>query len=321
MKKYRLSEESRPFTVQENGSRRRITLHQLIAERQFADVLPGTPGGWVESEQQLSHDGDSWIYHHNSLVWGGARVTENARVLGECMLSDGAWLGGKSTVDSSQIQGAVQIGGSAQVLGSKVSGHSRITAAARVEHCEITGSDRAISATVRIEGQAQLYACRVAHQASIGEQARLRYVLVDHRAAIYGQAELLGNDINHIWVCDCAQVYDSARLIAGELDGQSPVLRYGARVFGNAEVYGDCLLRQRVQVGGEARLRGGPLVLDGQVEIGGHARLEGDILVEDRVVIAGRMELRATDSALHIRGPKFLDGDSLITQVPYYGLY
>lgn len=323
MNKYRLSEETRPFIVTENGTRKRVMLRQIIAERHFADVTPGQAGGWVEDSSQLSQSGRAWIYHHNTLVWGGARITDNAQISGECLISGGAWVGDNAVIHSCELYGPVKINGRAQVMDSQVRGRAHICEAVTVNLSQITGMEgEGSTGTLRIEGRASVFACKVAHQAFIGEAARLRYALVDHRAAIYGRAELIGNDINHVWVCDCAQVFDAARLIAGDEEGQSPVLRYGARVFGSAEIYGDCLLRQRVQVCDNARLRGGPLILDGEIEVSGHASLIGNLLVEDRVTISGPVTIRTPEGeALHLRGPKSLNRDELITQIPFYGLY
>ena len=37
------------------------TLFRIVALRDFSDVKKGDVGGWVESEKNLSHDGDCWI--------------------------------------------------------------------------------------------------------------------------------------------------------------------------------------------------------------------------------------------------------------------
>lgn len=67
-KKYRLLEND-TITV---GNR---TLYRIEALRDFADVEKGDKGGYVESEDNLSHDG-------NCLVYGNARVYGDARVYG-----------------------------------------------------------------------------------------------------------------------------------------------------------------------------------------------------------------------------------------------
>lgn len=60
------------------------TLHQIIAVRDFSDVTSGEIGGWIEKEENLSHDGNAWVS-------GNARVSSNARVSGAGFA---LWIGG-----------------------------------------------------------------------------------------------------------------------------------------------------------------------------------------------------------------------------------
>ena len=83
-KKYRLTEETIEFLGR--------TLHRIEALKNFATsdgalVRVGEKGGWVESENNLSHDGNAWVYgdaqvYGNALVYGDARVYGGARVCG-----------------------------------------------------------------------------------------------------------------------------------------------------------------------------------------------------------------------------------------------
>lgn len=47
------------------------TLYRIKALRDFDDVTKGDLGGYIESENNLSHYGDAW-------VWGNAEVSDNA---------------------------------------------------------------------------------------------------------------------------------------------------------------------------------------------------------------------------------------------------
>ena len=55
------------------------TLHRIKAVRSFGNVQEGDLGGWIESEENLSHSGDAWVYG-NARVYGNAQVSSNARV-------------------------------------------------------------------------------------------------------------------------------------------------------------------------------------------------------------------------------------------------
>ena len=66
MKKYELTDD----TVQLFAK----TLHRIKALCDFGDVKAGDLGGYIESESNLSHDGDAWVS-------GDARVYGNAKIL------------------------------------------------------------------------------------------------------------------------------------------------------------------------------------------------------------------------------------------------
>lgn len=61
------------------------TLHQIRATVAFDNVEAGEVGGWIEKEENLSHDGNAWVYGDaqvcgDALVYGDAQVCGNARV-------------------------------------------------------------------------------------------------------------------------------------------------------------------------------------------------------------------------------------------------
>ncbi len=70
-KKYILTEETK-----EVGGH---ILHKIQAVRDFGDVQKGDLGGWVESEENLSHDGNCWV-SGNGRVFGNGEVSSNARI-------------------------------------------------------------------------------------------------------------------------------------------------------------------------------------------------------------------------------------------------
>ena len=55
------------------------TLHQIRALVAFGNVEAGEVGGWIEKEENLSQDGNAWVYG-NAWVCGNARVCGDARV-------------------------------------------------------------------------------------------------------------------------------------------------------------------------------------------------------------------------------------------------
>ena len=88
MKKYELIKET------ETCSRRRI-MYRIRALKDFSDIKAGDVGGWVCSEDNLSQEGDCWIYDNakcldNSRVYDNAMMFDNAIMFGHSAMYDNA---------------------------------------------------------------------------------------------------------------------------------------------------------------------------------------------------------------------------------------
>lgn len=70
MKKYEFTGETRQINI----INRTVTLHRIKASVTFGDIKSGDIGGWIEREENLSHDGDAWVF-------GDARVYSSKHVL------------------------------------------------------------------------------------------------------------------------------------------------------------------------------------------------------------------------------------------------
>ena len=85
-------------------------------------------------------------------------------------------------------------------------------------------------------------------------------------------------------------------------------------------VEGNCVLKHHVRVGGDARLSGGPLVLDDFVLVQGRAQLSGNLLIEGHVEIGGdAVVIALEEESIHLRGPKVMSGAERITRTPLLG--
>ena len=85
-KKYELTDET--ITL-----RYGTVLHRIIALKDFGDVKKGDLGGFVQSESNLSHEGNCWIYED-------ARVFDQAQVYGEAMAFKEDQISGKTRISS-----------------------------------------------------------------------------------------------------------------------------------------------------------------------------------------------------------------------------
>jgi hypothetical protein len=109
MRKYRLSEQTRQYCYQEEDGKQSVTLRQIVALIDFADVKAGSEGGWVDEESALSQQGECWIYDANSVVFAGARIRDDARLTGPCVVSHEAIIGGRACIHASQVSHHAQI--------------------------------------------------------------------------------------------------------------------------------------------------------------------------------------------------------------------
>lgn len=99
-------------------------VYRIKALRDFGNIKKGDLGGYIESEDNLSHEGTSWVYD-DAMVLGSARVYGNAKVLekaeidGNAKIFDSAIVASKSRVSGkANIFGNAILGGDSKVFGS-----------------------------------------------------------------------------------------------------------------------------------------------------------------------------------------------------------
>jgi len=90
------------------------TLKQIRALRDFGKVKAGDIGGWIEKEENLSHEGDCWVYDL-------AKVYDSAVVKDSAIVRDLAEANGSAVVSGSAVvRDLAEVNGSAVVSGSAV---------------------------------------------------------------------------------------------------------------------------------------------------------------------------------------------------------
>ncbi|WP_449556123.1 YdcK family protein [Huaxiibacter chinensis] len=324
MKKYRLSDETRPYHWQHGETKGTATLRQIVAEHDFGDVKAGCRGGWIDDENALSHDGLCWIYNENSVVFEKAHICDNARLTQPCVISHGAHISEDSWVDGAHISHGARLCGNVTVQHSQVRGECQLSGNARILHestiIAALGMTPDPEQILRIYDNATVSQSRVVHQAQIYGNALVSYAFIEHRAEVFDNAVLEGNEINNVWVCDCAKVYGQARLTAGLEEDAIPTLRYSSQVAENAVVEGNCVIKHHVLIGGHAWLHGGPILIDDRVVIQGRAKISGNVLIEHRIEITDDAVIASMEGEyIHLRGEKILNGQEHITRTPLLG--
>ena len=77
MKKFEFTGETKTISL----FFRTATLHRIRAVAEFGLVKIGDLGGWIEKEENLSHEGKAWVFG-DAKVWGNAEVCGDAKVCG-----------------------------------------------------------------------------------------------------------------------------------------------------------------------------------------------------------------------------------------------
>ena len=160
-KKYELTEE----VLKHEGH----ILHRIKALRSFGDVMAGQLGGWVESEDNLSHEGDCWVAGEakvfgNAKVYGNAGVFDNARVSGNSQIFDNALV-----YQDAWVYGNTRVFGNAQVLDNAsvcghawvchfacVGGHAWVSGGAIISEYAFVSDNAIISDDAKVYGNAQI---------------------------------------------------------------------------------------------------------------------------------------------------------------------
>ena len=76
MKKFEFTGETKTISL----FFRTATLHRIRAVAEFGLVKIGDLGGWIEKEENLSHEGKAWVWG-DAKVWGNAEVFSASHVL------------------------------------------------------------------------------------------------------------------------------------------------------------------------------------------------------------------------------------------------
>lgn len=113
MKKYEFTGEEK---IVHDGERA-IMVRRIRALSDFANVHKGSVGGWIEHEENLSHEGNCWVFD-NAVVFDNARVYGNARLFGDVRVYHQAQIFDNATVcDYAEVFGDAHVYEQTEVMG------------------------------------------------------------------------------------------------------------------------------------------------------------------------------------------------------------
>ncbi len=103
-------------------------LFRIIALKSFLDVQIGEFGGWVESEANLSQDGDCWVYDE-AIIMDNAVVSEDAQIYDNAVVSEDAKVFGSAHVyNQAKVYGDAQVSDNVKLRNFvKVYGNSKLS--------------------------------------------------------------------------------------------------------------------------------------------------------------------------------------------------
>lgn len=119
-KKYILTDETKTLSNGSNG----ILLHRIKAIRSFGNVKEGDLGGWIEKEDNLSHEGDCWVCD-NAKIFGNSKVYDDAQICGDVQVFDNAKICGYAYIwGNAKIYGNAIVYNKTEICGNSVLFHN-----------------------------------------------------------------------------------------------------------------------------------------------------------------------------------------------------
>ena len=239
MAKYKLTDETKIV----NG----ITLHRIVATKNFDNVKVGDKGGFVESIRNLSDSFNSWI-SDNARVFGNAYVLENAQVSGNAMVYGNARVAGSATVTcNAQVYDNAKVIGSAYIAGNaKLFESAALTCNAILHGNACVKGNAFVGENVVVEGNAKIYGNVTINDILI---YRVRTRNVNEPVYITDNAEIGGNTYISSRNENPIYIHNNVKVI-GDVTLSS---EYGPiKLYNKTIIFGKCRLSGRQSIFGDS---------------------------------------------------------------------
>jgi len=161
----------RKYELLETGD---CELFRIRALRDFGNVKAGDIGGLVESDMQLSHDGNCWIYD-------GAEVSEDAEVREDAVVCGAAVVHGHAVVcGNAVVHGRARVYGNAVVYedaevceDARVYGHAEVCVAAEVHGHAVVCGNAKVYGDAKVHGNSKVCGNAIINCGEVGEKANI----------------------------------------------------------------------------------------------------------------------------------------------------
>ena len=227
----KLEYKERDLYIYERGDASSNKLYRIRSLRDFGDVKKGDLGGYIEKEENLSHEGNCWVYDR-AVVYMDAKVRGDSSVSGLSVVSDKAKVYGKAQVgENARVYGDAKVYGSSRVMNASIVG-----IAAKVFGKAVIGGNASISGDAKVYGNAVIFGdvnvrCNavVYGEAHVGENA-----VISGYAKVYGYAYIHG----YTTIAGKAKVYGKANISGESLIGLDAEICGYTGIAGTAQIYG-----------------------------------------------------------------------------------
>lgn len=204
------------------------TLYRIIAIRNFGDIKKGEIGGFVESERNLSHNGNCWI-HDDAKVYEKAKVYEDAQIYNHSM-----------------VYGKAKVYGHAKLFKS-----SLVTENAKIYGSSCLTGFTAIRHKVRIYGNAKIADAMISDKTEIYGNVIIDTggVIIQGNSKIYGSSYISGDTkIVDCFIHGCSEINDVRCIKQSNISGVTK-LEYNDKRIKNMNIIDNKVYRKNADGG------------------------------------------------------------------------
>ena len=241
----------------------------------YPGIRKGTLGGYIQSESNLSHEGDCWIGGEGSsvpVVYGGSKVEGSGIVSGDVKVKNshvtGFIDGERSVIENSQIldNSWVHLFNGGVISGCHMLNNAEVRFGGHIEHTVIAGD-------AKVEGSpdVKIYGSRINGNARVTGYGSDHKLLVENSFVEDDVIIREGATVIQSTVCDHS-------IIAGQADVRSSHVAGKAGIGGNAKL-DDAVVIGQAMVYGDANVSKSKI--EGNAHIYDKAVVEQSIVAED----------------------------------------
>lgn len=214
------------------GTTYHLTQIRALVDMPTHNVKAGDLGGFIEKEENLPMNADSWIspgatvcgdaiLGDSSRAEKAAFITGNAQITGTSVISGRALIGGSALVFNSIIKTDVEISGEAIVRNSKIGGNTQINKKAFIENSHIVTTNVLISGNVQVkDSKIRLAESLFDDNAKVIDSTIGSGQRYDKKLSICGNAIVRNASLHptrDVWIGDDAQVLDHVKILGHEI--------------------------------------------------------------------------------------------------------